>query len=293
MKKLVIAKRSKYEWERKTLNLSHDELISKYQKERANLNAILKGHESQLKVREQILHFLPNADFQMMDDINSVITKYDLVIVLGGDNSFTKISHYVGATPIIGINSDPDRSVGCLTRWSVHDEHDVMDFIEMLDFHEYEIEEWPRLEATLDGTLIIPATSEYYFGERMRNRMSRHVLVHNGKEYEQKCSGMVIATGAGSTGWYHSISGMNDIWQPTIDCAGFIVSEPYNPQADGCYKGELPRGEEIVLYSLNDDDGLASADSWDNFPFTRGTEARIYVGHSLNVLVPRKEKQNG
>jgi len=290
MKKLVVSKRSKYEWERKTLNLSHDELINKYQKERANLDAILQGHDSQLIIREHAEHFVTNADFCMMDEVTSdKIEGHDLVVVLGGDNSFTKISHYVGDTPIIGVNSDPDRSVGCLTGWSMHDEHDVMDFIEMLDFHEYEIEEWPRLEATLDGTIIVSATSEYYFGERIRNKMSRHVLIYGGKEYEQKCSGIIIATGAGSTGWYHSIKGDNSVWAPTVDSAGFVVSEPYNPQEGGCCEGELPRGEEIVLYSLNDDDGLASADSWDNFPFTRGTEARIYVGRPLNVLIPRKE----
>ncbi|MBR9703304.1 hypothetical protein GOV10_04660, partial [Candidatus Woesearchaeota archaeon] len=52
MKKLVVVKHSKYEWERKTLNLSHDELMHKYQAERANLGAILQGHEQQLRVRE-------------------------------------------------------------------------------------------------------------------------------------------------------------------------------------------------------------------------------------------------
>ncbi len=289
MKKLVINKHSKYEFERKTLNLSHDELTAKYQKERANLNAIMQGHEHQLAIREQMQNFMPNATFRMMDEINKIITGYDLVIVLGGDNSTTKVSNHIEDTPIIGVNSDPDRSVGHLTRWAMHDKHDVMDFIEMLDFHKYEIEEWQRLEATLDGKLITRATSEYYFGERMRNKMSRHVLLFGEKEYEQKCSGIVIATGCGSSGWYRSITGNNTMWKPTCDVSAFVVSEPYNPQRDGCYRGELAPGSEIVLYSLNDDEGIASADSWSEFPFTRGTEARIYPGRPLNVLIPRVE----
>ncbi len=287
MKKLIAIKHSKYEWERKTLNLSHDELIKKYNKERANLDAIMQGHDHQIMVREQVQSFMPNATFRMIDEINNTITGYDLVIVIGGDNATTKITHYTDDTPIIGVNSDPDRSVGHLTRWAMHDEYDVMDFIEMLDFHEYEIEEWQRLEATLNGKLITRATSEYYFGERMRNKMSRHVLVFDGKEYEQKCSGIVIATGCGSSGWYRSIRADNTTWEPTCNIAAFVVSEPYNPRRDGCYRGELAPGSEIILHSLNDDCGIASADSWDEFSFTRGTEARIYPGRPLNVLVPR------
>ena len=289
MKILIVAKQSKYEWEKQKFNLSHDELVKKYSKERANLPAILESHEKQLHVREQFKNVMPDSTMCFMDQTSYYLNKdeFDLVIVLGGDNSFTYVSHWLTDTPVLGVNSDPERSVGCLTRWSINDDSDIFDMVEMLDFNEYDIQDWTRLAATIDGKLITSASNEYFFGERIANKMSRHVLVHNGKEYEQKCSGILITTGSGSSGWYNSISGSMAAFDPTFQLGAFIVREPYAPVKDGCYHGEISLGDELTLYSLNDDEGHVSVDSWEEFAFTRGSEARICLGNPLRVVIPR------
>jgi NAD kinase len=288
MKILIVAKQSKYEWEQQKFNLSHDELVKKYNKERANLGAILSSHEKQLQVRGNFANVVPNATKCLMDQAPNFIAKgkYDLIIVLGGDNSFTYVSHYANDIPILGVNSDPERSVGCLTRWSIGNNQDVFDLIEMLDFGEFDIKGWTRLNATINGKLITPATSEYFFGERMRKNMSRHVLVYNGVEHEQKCSGIIFATGCGSTGWYSS-STRNKPWSVEERKARFAITEPYNVPV---MHGDIEKDDEIILYSLNDSAGYASADSWEEFEFTRGSEARIYLGAPLNVVIPKKEQ---
>jgi NAD kinase len=288
MKKLVVFKHSKYEWERKRLNLTHDELISKYQQEHANVDAIIKAHEHQVAIRGFITAYLNNSTFKMLDEIDKPInTKFDLVMVVGGDNSFTKVSHYVSSTPMLGINSDPLRSAGCMLRWSMYGEEDVIKFSEMLDLHKYSVEEWPRLETILDGQLITLATSEYYFGERFRNKMSRHVLVFGSHEEEQKCSGVVVATGSGSTGWFGSASSMSE-WEPSVKSAKFVITEPYS--FNTIRSGIIEPGKQLVLRSLNDNDGLVSVDSWQEFPFPRGSEARIFIGENpLNILIPMRE----
>lgn len=287
MKKLVIFKHSKYEWERKTLNLTHEELIEKYSSEYANVDAIIKAHDHQLLVRNFMMRCLCNATFKMMYEINKPIDKrFDLVIIVGGDNSFTKVSHYVGSMPVLGVNSDPSRSNGCMLRWSMRDENDAIEFSKMLDLHKFDVEEWPRIETTLDGNLITPATSEYYFGERLRNRMSRHILVYDGIEEEQKCSGIVIATGAGSTGWYKSIC-RNNIWPTTENRAAFVVSEPYSGTI---FNGHIIPGKDIIIRSLNDDGGMVGVDSWQEFPFPRGTEAKITIGKKPLVVISPIQK---
>lgn len=294
---LIVAKHSKYEWERKRLHLSHDELLAKYNKEHASLDAILRSHEKQISARENLAQILPSSTLIMMDvfqaanglkglvELNSEI---NMVLVLGGDNSFTCVSHMVGDYPILGINSDPERSVGCLTRWSIENDEDIFNLVEAIDFENYVIEPWTRLEATINGKSVTPATSEYFFGERQRNHMSRHVIVHQGREFEQKCSGIIFATGAGSTGWYSSAS-RHPAWSPNGKFCGFAVTEMYSscpsdistPVVE-CISPE----EEIILYSLNDNEGLLSIDSWEEHNFCRGSEARIKVGRPLNVVVP-------
>lgn len=296
MRKLIVIKQSKYEYEREKFNLSHDEIVKKYSKERANLDAILESHEKQLQVRNSILDIIPDSIICSMDDISQSIKeiddKYDTIIIsVGGDNLFTYVTHSADCIPILGVNSDPERSVGCLTRWAIHNNKDVYDMVEMLDFGEFDIVNWTRLSATIDGKIITPATSEYFFGERLRNDMSRHVIVYKGMEYEQKCSGVIFATGAGSTGWYKSATRVirKKIWSAEEEKAHFVITEPYNSPV---MYGEIEGDEEVIIYSLNDGDGIASVDSWETFPFTRGSKAKISLGEPLNIIIPRKN-QNG
>lgn len=286
---LVITKHSKLEWEEKSLGLTRDELLKKYSSEKANLSAIVKSHEKQIEVRNTFSAVFPNASFTMLEDANKqVLDVYDLIIVLGGDNSLTKVSHYIHSTPILAINSDPERSVGCLTRYAISSTQDVYDLAELIDFSEFTIEQWPRLEAVVDGKIITPATSEYFLGERLRKNMSRHVLVYRGKEGEQKCSGLIVATGAGSTGWYNSSMKSMTKWKPTDKLARFVATELYKRDYEGgtITSGPIVDGEELKIYSLNDADGHVSIDSWEECPFPRGSEARIYLGKPLNVVVP-------
>ena len=286
MNVLIVVKQSKYEWEKEKFCLTHEKIVHKYSKERANVDAILSSYKKQLDVRNMVREFIPKATMCFMAEAPDYLAnnEYDLVVVLGGDNSFTFVSHSIKNTPVLGVNSDPERSVGCLTRWAIRDIDDVLDLATFIDFGEFSIEEWTRLEAVVDGELIVPASNEYYLGERMANKMSRHVLVYEGQEYEQKCSGIVVATGAGSTGWYNSIC--QEDFEPTLKNGAFIVREPYKPTPEGCYSGAIMPGEEILLYSLNDDEGMISVDSWEEFKFVRGSEARIHIGRPLNVVVP-------
>jgi len=138
----------------------------------------------------------------------------------------------------------------------------------------------------VDGKPITPATSEYFFGETKRNYMSRHVMEINGKSYEQKCSGIIIATGAGSTGWYKSATGQQYSLDPSNQLGAVAITEMYSsvpefPMSPFYFKP----GEKIILHSLNDDQGTVSVDSWDEFSFLRGSTAEITIGEPLNVVV--------
>lgn len=288
MKILLVAKHSKYEWERKKFNLTHEELVKKYNKEHANLDAIMLAYEHQVKVRDQFKAVFKSAKFLMMHEAEKPLSSdIDLVIVLGGDNSFTNISHYVGSVPILGVNSDPRHSTGYLLNWSTGTPEDVNKLAEKLYCHQFIIEDWTRLQAKVDGKVITPATSEYFFGETQRNHMSRHVLEWRGKSYEQKCSGVIVATGAGSTGWFRSTQhGGAHVWEPRDKHCALVVTEMYSSAPMFSGMTFFDPNDKIVLHSLNDDGGIVSVDSWDEFPFHRGTTVELEVGEPLKVLVP-------
>lgn len=296
-KTLIVAKQSKYEYEREKFGLSHEQLVAKYSKEHANLEGILESHEVQIKNRQRIISLFNNADLILMCDLKDKISGfnkifgYDLIISFGGDNSFTYTTHFAGDIPIMGINSDPKRSVGALCKWSADNLEQIS---EKIGRNEYKINNWTRLEAEVDGKKIAPATSEYFFGEKNAKDMSRHVLIYRGKEFEQKCSGILLATGAGSTGWYESAS--QYYWHEgrrfakTDKKAAFIIREPYKykPKEGDVLAGDLFEGEELVIHSLNDGQGFATSDCWEEFDFSRGKKAIIRISDkALKVLEPQ------
>lgn len=291
MKILIVVKHSKFEWEQKQLKLSADELESKLIKEGANVPVILESHDAQLNNRRHILSALKGivgaeVDLIMMDELGYSKINHDIVIAFGGDNSYTYVSHFIKDTIILGVNSDPDRSVGCLTRWSVNSLSNARRLAHIIRSKSYSVEEWTRLGATINGEPIPLATSEYFFGERHRNKMSRHILEFDGKSYEQKCSGIIVSTGAGSTGWYNSAHVYYMGFDPTEHKASFVITEPYNTNDPASNSGTIKEGQNIILRSLNDDEGLVSVDSWDELKFCRGSVAEIYLDKPLNVLNP-------
>jgi len=285
---LIVTKQSKYEYEIEKFKLTDEELKEKYKHEHANLNAILSSHEAQINSRTKIKELLPYAEMIPMNKLKET-TSYSLIISFGGDNSFTYTSHYAGDTPIIGINSDPLRSVGALCMWS---SKDLEETIETILKEEYEIENWTRLKTTINDEKITSATSEYYFGEKQRKDMSRNTIEYRGKEYEQKSSGIIIATGAGSTGWYNSANRFlfpeGNTFTKTEKKAVFINTEPYayTRKIGELYAGEIREGEKLIIHSLNDEGGTVSCDSWEEYDFIRGKTAVIEIGEPLRVITP-------
>ncbi|MBI4440635.1 hypothetical protein HY639_00560 [Candidatus Woesearchaeota archaeon] len=291
MKKIIIVtKNSKYEYEQQKFGLSHDELLAKYNGEHANLQAILSSHERQLVSRERLKELFPQATLMSMHDLTTPIKCYDLVISFGGDNSFTYTSHFVGNAQLMGVNADPGRSVGALCPWT-----DLEMIADHLEHGAYSTEQWPRLQATIGNIALASATSEYFFGERLRKDMSRYVLVYRGREYEQKSSGIIIATGAGSTGWYDSAGRYfypnGNQFAKTTQKAAFIIAEPYRYRRKPMpFAGDVLPGEELIIHSLHDAEGYASSDSWEEYAFSRGKTAVIRLSHHpLQVIVPRGE----
>lgn len=283
----LVAKRSKYQLERDRLGLGHEELLSKYDKEGINSKTILMSHRRQELSRDTICSALMvghhTLDEYFAEDFST--NKPDLIVILGGDNAFTAVASRSGDIPVVGINSDPVTSVGCLTKWNSH-----RDTALAIRNGHYNVERWTRLES---DRVEYPALSEIFLGETKRKDMSRHILEYRGEAYEQKCSGMLVATGAGSTGWYSSINWHRapegNHFPPTENRARFIITEMYGYSAKDMplREGWLEANEELVIHSLNDSGGLVSADSWWEAPFTRGMTTRIKLSSPAQIIVPK------
>jgi len=285
MKVLVVSRQSKYEWERQNYNISHKGFIEKYGSQHSNLRSLLDSHYGLVNTREMFDSIMPSFDIITTDSLKQTISDYDVVVSLGGDDSFKYISHYVKDIPILSVNSDPSRSVGELTSCFISSKDSVIRIKECLDSSNFSVNNWARLGLSLDGKEIVSATSEYFLGDFRRNKMSTHIMVYDGNEYPQRCSGLIVATGAGSTGWFKSASQIKS-WDPTHKVGCFIATEKYSGSDLLGNSGFIRNDEELVIRSMNNEGGIVSVDSCQEYKFIRGSEAIIKLTSPLSVIIP-------
>jgi len=223
----------------------------------------------------------------------------DLIIVLGQDGLVANVAKYVGSQPIVPINPDPERFDGVLLPFRVHQAHAaVMRVIE----NTAKLREITLAEARLaDGQRLL-AFNDLFIGAR--SHVSAHYEVRIGDRRElQSSSGMLISTGAGSTGWLSSVFNMAaGIASFTGGNAGkamqltwedprlvYVVREPFvsrHSQAS-MIAGVVRPGESLTLESRMPTGGVVFSDGVpaDAIDFNAGAIATIGTAAHRTKLV--------
>jgi NAD kinase len=270
---VLVPKPTKVEFDSKRLRTKPEKL-----RYGADADIIWASHERQLKMRALVRKLLPEVRLMKRSSVSKKrMAGASLVIALGGDNHFIFVSHALDSIPILGINSDRVRSHGGLLGI---DESNVEATVAKLRAGEFSIHAWTRLECRPGGM----ATSEVFIGERDRLRMSRHVLRKDGDpEEEHRSSGLLVATGAGSTGWYGTYDRAFD---RTLRVAKWQLTEAFPHDHKYRYgTGELEPGATLTVRSRNDRDGILAVDSEIIHPLPRGGVATIRISpQSLRVV---------
>jgi hypothetical protein len=278
-KAVLVPKATKVEHDMKRLGLTRDALVAYYREE--NAEVIFASHDRQRLMRRHVQDLLPEARVVEREALTREAVKdASLVIALGGDNHFIFATHFVEATPMLGINADRVRSHGGLLAVT---EENLEPVIARLRKGELAVESWPRLEVAIDGRPAGRATSEFLVGEAARRDMTRHVLRKNdGAEEEQKCSGLLISTGAGSTGWY-GVYGKP--FGRTDPRARWVATETFpHGHVYAQATGELGPGDVLTVRSRNDARGAVSIDCLVDVAFDYGAVATFRLTEPLRVL---------
>ncbi|MEW5747703.1 MAG: NAD(+)/NADH kinase [Candidatus Thermoplasmatota archaeon] len=243
------------------------------------LNEIRARHEAHYasldKIRRALAHrgiqfsrsYMPYSEYE---DFRGK----DLIISVGGDGTVLNSSQYImDRTPMLAVRSDR-RSLGVLC------EIDAQDFEEALERivrDDYEVEEWTRVEGRF-GPRTLFALNEVFVGARHNPSMARYEVALGGRRESQMSSGIVITTGAGSTGWYANIPGSDGRFSRTSKDLKFIVRE-HNLAGDySMTKGTMGRGEVMTVRSKMNVDGCISFDGDFEkrmFEFRRGDVLKV------------------
>jgi NAD kinase len=132
---------------------------------------------------------------------NFLFGPHDLVITLGQDGLVVNTAKYLNEQPIAAFNPDPSRIDGILIPFTMEKVKQILE--QVLD------DGLPRKQVTMaraafDDGQKLDAVNDLFIGIA-GHASARYQLKLNKQSEEQSSSGVIVSTGAGSTGWYSSI----------------------------------------------------------------------------------------
>jgi hypothetical protein len=253
---------------------------------------------------EQIRKHLPAGVRVAEVDYNFISTyQFDpkcLVITVGADGLVVNVAKYLDGQPIFAVNPDPTTIDGVLARNAPH-------MIEQaLSGKIFRRTYYTMAEARLDDGQVLHAFNDFFVGQSS-HQSARYTISQGDRSERHSSSGVIISTGAGSTGWYRSVlSGVAGVLSYygegesaehlrqnyQFPCEErslrFAVREPFPSKATQAYMtyGRIEEGEELVLSSEMPAGGVIFSDGIesDYLTFTSGMTARIGVSQKVTEL---------
>ena len=225
--------------------------------------------------------------------------KEDLVVTLGQDGLVANTAKYVGCQPIVAVNPEPGRFDGVLLPFQ---ETQARAAVERVINGKAAIREMTLGEVNLNDGQRLLAFNDFFVGTRSHISAQYRITNKTGSEI-QSSSGVLVSTGAGSTGWVSSV--FNMAAGVAKFCGGYtgqavrlqwedqrllyVVREPFlsrHSQA-GIVAGLLGPGEELIVESLMPSAGVIFSDGVESdfLDFNSGVFARIHAASQKAHLV--------
>jgi hypothetical protein len=204
----------------------------------------------------------------------------DIVVAVGQDGLVANLAKYVTGQPVIGINPSPQAYDGVLVP---HSPAKAPDLFRIVAAGRGQFEERTMVEASLDDGQKLVALNEVFVGHVSHQSARYRITAGSGAE-RQSSSGLIAATGTGSTGWARSVHNMRHsslrLPQPTDRQLVFFVREAFPSRSTGVniQEGLVTSNRPLTLYSEMDDGGVIFGDGIEQdrleFPWGARLEVR-------------------
>ena len=135
---------------------------------------------------------------------NYLFSDKDLVVTVGQDGLVVNTAKYLDGQPIVAVNPDPDRIDGILLPFRV--EHAPAAILRVMEGKAV-VRRIVMAQAQLNDGQRMLAFNDLFIGVRTHTS-ARYVLSFAGRSEPQSSSGIIVSTGAGSTGWLSSLFNM-------------------------------------------------------------------------------------
>ncbi|WP_338499672.1 sugar kinase [Delftia tsuruhatensis] len=232
---------------------------------------------------------------------NFVFGADDIVVALGQDGMVANTMKYLDGQPLIGVNPEPARWDGLLLPFAPAD---LAALLGDVAANRRPTRAVTLAEARLSDGQVLRAANDLFIGPRSHTSALYDITLGDRHE-SQSSSGLIVATGLGSSAWIKSIvTGSMGIaravrgastdfdyqpfaWDaPRLD---FAVREPFpsrSSTAELVY-GQVTAGQPLTLRSRMPDHGVIFSDGMeaDYLQFTAGMQATIGLSDRQGCLV--------
>ncbi|PQV64861.1 hypothetical protein B1R32_103128 [Abditibacterium utsteinense] len=232
----------------------------------------------------------------------------DLVVTIGADGLVVNAAKYLDAQSLLAFNPDPTRIDGVLVPFPIWQAKWVL---ERAAQGQGSVEKLTMAQASLNDGQTLLALNDLFIGRR-GHASARYRLIIGRESEEQSSSGVIVSTGAGSTGWLRSVlTGAGRILEdfaptPEVQSASqaaqndfrfgwseqklqFSVREPFVSKTSGARLvfGEIAGRGALEIVSLMPQDGVIFSDGIesDALEFNSGAIAHIAVASRALHLV--------
>ncbi|MHA1243695.1 MAG: sugar kinase [Candidatus Heimdallarchaeota archaeon] len=232
----------------------------------------------------------------------------DLVIVIGQDGLVINTAKYLDDQLIVAVNPDPKRFDGILIPFDVDD---VPSVLRDLMNNKHAVVPVTMVQAKLNNGQVLYGVNDLFIGHKAHGS-AKYTIKFLGSTEQQSSSGIIVSTGAGSTGWFRSvltgafsiISGYENESYGTshhdyrfpwdANYVYFSVREPFISKTSGAniIFGKIQSRKTLILESKMPENGVIFSDGIqeDYIEFNSGAIAEICIAdRTANIVVKKRD----
>jgi NAD kinase len=259
-----------------------------YQASLASLRHALEGI-AKLQVIER--GYLPNFLF----------SETDLVVAIGIDGLVVNTAKYLNGQPLVAVNPDPRHIDGVLLPYNIETAPAA---VKLAMAGKAKFRPISMAQASLNDGQSLLAFNDLFIGVKSHVSARYRIRVGTQEEY-QSSSGIIISTGAGSTGWLSSLFNMANGIQAAFGASPapmktpalaweadqliFVVREPFISRTSGAsiVCGAITSSTPLLLESQMPEGGVIFSDGVesDYLAFNAGAIAEVGLSSRKTNLV--------
>lgn len=234
---------------------------------------------------------------------NFLFSEKDIAIVVGQDGLVANTAKYVNGLPILAINPDIERFDGFLLPFNPDDfEQGLFAALES----RASFKKVTMAEAQMNDGQKLLAFNDFFIGPSS-HISARYRITHKDKTENHSSSGIIVSTGAGSTGWLSSLINMTNGITSTFNKGNkglrmnmkwednklvFIVREPFQSKYSeiSLTAGLITNELKLRIESLMPSNGLIFSDGIeaDYLNFNSGSIVEIGIAKQKAMIINNK-----